>query len=108
MNERRRDRFELKTHAEWCDELRVLCTRLNAAGFTPPWTPRALREYVNRRFDVLLGLDALTFDELRDVRDALKLKLWTMEAEAHAARSLSTGTARHALSRHAEAEDSTA
>lgn len=108
MNERKRDRFELKTRAEWCDEIRVLCSRLNAAGFTPPWTPRALREYANRRFDVLLGLDALTFDELRDLRDALKLKLWTMEAEAHAARSLSAGAARHALSRNADASDEAA
>ena len=75
MSERRRDPREWKTRTEWRDEITSLCARLNAAGFDPPWTPRLLREYANHKFEVLLGLDALTFDQLRRLRDDLQSKL---------------------------------
>ena len=73
--ERQRDPREWKTRTEWRDEITRLCAALNAAGADPPWTRKTLREYANRKFEVLLGLDALTFDQLRSLRDDLRRKL---------------------------------
>lgn len=72
---RRGDPVEWKTRAEWCAEIRGFCSRLNAAGAEPPWTGRSLREYANAKFGVLLGLDGLGFDELRRLRNDLRLRL---------------------------------
>lgn len=105
MSKGTRDRFELKTRGEWVAEIRTLGRRLNEAGYTPQWTPRTLREYVNAKFRVLVGLDALAFDELRRLRDDLKLKLEGLRAEQRAAASLSAPTARHALERNASSPD---
>jgi hypothetical protein len=74
-DERRRDPREWKTRSEWREEITTFCARLNAAGCDPPWTPRRLREYANHKFEVLLGLDALTFDQLRGLRNDLKHRL---------------------------------
>jgi hypothetical protein len=103
MSKAERDRFELKTRADWLAEIRTLCRRLNEGGHAPPWTPRTLREYVNAKFRVLVGTDALSFDELRRLPDDLKRKLEGLRAEQRAAASLSTPTARHALERNASA-----
>jgi hypothetical protein len=108
MSERRRDRFESKTRGEWRAEIRSLCAGMNAAGYEPQWTPRTLRDYANTKFRVLLGLDALSFDELRRLRDDLKLKHEGLQAERRAAASLSTPGARHALERNAPASDEAA
>jgi hypothetical protein len=81
MRRSERDRFELKTREEWRGEIRALCSRLNAAGHGPAWTPRTLREYTNAKFRVLLGPDALTFDELRRLRDILRVKLQELTAD---------------------------
>lgn len=105
MTERRRDRFEWKTRPEWRAEIQTLCSRLNAAGCVPQWTPRTLREYANRKFEVLLGLDALDFDQLRRLRDELKNKLDAWEAERRAAHVLAAPAARHALERNASADE---
>ena len=78
-----RDPREWKTRPEWRDEITSLCARLNAEGFDPPWSRKTLREYANRKFEVLLGLDALSFDQLRRLRDDLRRKL----DEAGAAKS---------------------
>lgn len=77
--EGRRDRWEWKTRAEWLDELRALCSRMNSAGADPPWTPRRLNEHANEKFEVLLGTGVLTFEELRRLRDDLKHKLEELE-----------------------------
>lgn len=105
MTERRRDRFEWKTRSEWGEEIRDTCARLNAAGARPQWTPRTLREYANRKFDVLLGLDALPFEDLRRLRDDLKHQLAALEAERRAAFVLAAPGARHALERNASADE---
>lgn len=75
MGSRRRDPVEWKTRADWCEEARSLCARLNAAGAEPPWTEKSLREYANAKFGVLIGLDGLSFDELRALRDDLRRQL---------------------------------
>jgi hypothetical protein len=82
VTERRRDSRELKTRSQWRAEITTLCARLNAAGCDPQWTPRLLREHVNAKFEVLLGLDALSFDQLRRTRDDLKHRLEALEAGA--------------------------
>ena len=85
MREGRRDRWEWKTRAEWVDELRSLCSRMNAAGAEPQWTGRRLNAYANEKFQVLHGTGVLTFEELRRLRDDLKHKAETLEAAAAAA-----------------------
>lgn len=108
MKREERDRFELKTRAEWRDEIHDLCRGLNAAGYDPAWTPRTLVEYVNEKFRVLVGLDALSFDELRRLRDDLRRKLESARAEGKAAPELRTPAARGALEPHATPTDEAA
>ena len=105
MTELRRDPREWKTRPEWCAEIQALCSRLNAAGAQPPWTPRRLREYANGKFEVLLGLDALDFDQLLRLRDDLKNKIDAREAERRAALVLAAPAARHALERNASTDE---
>jgi hypothetical protein len=85
VSERERDRYEWKTRGEWRGEIRALCARMNAAGATPQWTRRSLREYANEKFGVLLGVDALSFDQLTRLRDDLKNRLGGLEASAEEA-----------------------
>jgi hypothetical protein len=72
----------MNQRAEYIERLQQLCRDLNEAGDSVRWTPSQLHMWINARFDVTDGVDALAFESFPQTISELQGRLDSLRTPA--------------------------